>query len=67
MVAEKEAGFVVSVELQANRSPSSPVAREMLPTRLKASKIFQLMPNVLKAERSKGEMIERRLNDREGE
>jgi hypothetical protein len=75
MKAEKEGGLVGSEEVksvgsvvtQANKSPSSPVASEMLPIRLNASKIFQLMPRVLIAERSKGEMIERKLKDSEGE
>jgi len=64
-VAENEELLVL--ELHANKSPSSPVARDMLPMRLKASKIFQLIPRVLIAERSKGEMIERKLKDSEGE
>ena len=67
MVGSGNVGLLGSVVIQANKSPSSPVARDMFPIRLKASKIFQLTPRVLLAERSNGEMIERRLKDREGE
>ena len=66
-MAEKEAGGFGFDEFQANKSSSSPVAIEIFPMRLNASKIFQLTPRVLLAERSNGEMIERRLKDREGE
>jgi len=67
IVTEKEAGLSESVVVQENRSPSSPAASEMLAMKLKPSKTFQLAPMMLMAERSKGEMIEPRLKDREGE
>ena len=66
-MAEKEGGGFVFDEFQANKSSSSPVAIEIFPMRLKPSNTFQLTPKVLMAERSNGEILERRLKDREGE